>query len=141
MSLGTRCTQYLFLLSLNPPEASRLPEAAFEEAVDRIEQSLGLAGQPRAIVLHEKDGWRHAHCVWSRIDADTLTTRPMPFFKNPPRGARREISVAKTNDDRGTAKYTDGFTDSQPAATLRADARTLRPAFRRRLRIAIALPT
>ena len=27
------------------------------------------AGQPRAIVFHEKNGRRHAHCVWSRIDA------------------------------------------------------------------------
>lgn len=44
VSLGTRCTQYLFSLSLNPPEASRLPEAAFEEAVDRSSKASALRG-------------------------------------------------------------------------------------------------
>jgi len=32
-----------------------------------------LAGQPRAIVFHEKKGRRHAHVVWSRINSDTMT--------------------------------------------------------------------
>ena len=53
----------------------------FEAAIDRIEERLGLEGQPRAIVFHEKEGRRHAHCVWSRIDAETMTARQMPFFK------------------------------------------------------------
>lgn len=81
ISRGTKCRQYLFSLSLNPPEQERVPIAAFEEALDRIEARLGLTGQPRAIVFHEKEGRRHAHCVWSRIDADTMTARPLPFFK------------------------------------------------------------
>lgn len=81
-SLGTKCRQYLFSLSLSPPEQERVPAAVFEQAIDRIEQELGLGGQPRAIVFHEKEGRRHAHCVWSRIDARTMTARPMSFFKN-----------------------------------------------------------
>lgn len=44
----------------------------FEAAVEMAEQRLGLHGQPRAIVFHEKDGWRHAHTVWSWIDPDTM---------------------------------------------------------------------
>lgn len=82
VSLGTKCRQYLFSLSLSPPEDARVPESDFEEAIDRIESRLGLGGQPRAVVFHEKEGRRHAHCVWSRIDADTMTARPLPFFKN-----------------------------------------------------------
>jgi hypothetical protein len=42
------------------------------------------------VVFHEKEGRRHAHCVWSRIDADTMTARPLPFFKN----KLREVSKA-----------------------------------------------
>lgn len=82
VSRGTKCRQYLFSLSLSPPEQERVPPAIFERAIDTIEQRLGLEGQPRAIVFHEKDGRRHAHCVWSRIDAETMTARPMSFFKN-----------------------------------------------------------
>jgi hypothetical protein len=41
----------------------------FELAIERIEERLGLQGQPRAIVIHEKNARVHAHCVWSRIDA------------------------------------------------------------------------
>jgi hypothetical protein len=82
ISRGTQCRQYLFSLSLSPPEAERVPVAIFENAIERVEGRLGLTGQPRAIVFHEKEGRRHAHCVWSRIDADTMTARPMSFFKN-----------------------------------------------------------
>lgn len=82
ISRGTQCRQYLFSLSLSPPEQERVPVAIFQNAIDQIEDRLGLTGQPRAIVFHEKEGRRHAHCVWSRIDADTMTARPMSFFKN-----------------------------------------------------------
>jgi hypothetical protein len=82
ISLGTKCRQYLFSLSLSPPDNERVSVAIFERAIDQIEERLGLDGQPRAVVFHEKDGRRHAHCVWSRIDADTMTACPMSFFKN-----------------------------------------------------------
>lgn len=81
VSRGTKCRQYLFSLSLSPPEQERVPVEVFERAIDRIEERLGLDGQPRAIVFHEKEGRRHAHCVWSRIDAGTMTARQMSFFK------------------------------------------------------------
>lgn len=82
ISLGTRCRNYLFSLSLNPPESSRVTVEEFEAAIDKVERSLGLNDQPRAVVFHEKEGRRHAHCVWSRIDAETMTARQLPFFKN-----------------------------------------------------------
>lgn len=82
ISRGTKCRQYLFSLSFSPPETARVTEAQFEQAIDEAERRLGLDGQPRAIVFHEKQGRRHAHAVWSRIDAQTMTARPVPFFKN-----------------------------------------------------------
>lgn len=65
---GTRCKQHLFSLSLNPPENEVVATADFEAAIDKVEDRLGLQDQPRAIVFHEKNGRRHAHVVWSRID-------------------------------------------------------------------------
>lgn len=81
ISRGTKCRQYLFSLSLSPPASASVSEAEFEEAIARIEERVGLAGQPRAFVFHEKEGRRHAHCVWSRIDSETMTAKPLPFFK------------------------------------------------------------
>jgi len=91
ISLGTKCRQYLFSLSLSPPEESSVPEETFERAIERIEEKLGLSGQPRAIVFHEKEGRRHAHCVWSRIDAQTMTARPLPYFKRKLMDVAREL--------------------------------------------------
>jgi len=42
---------------------------------------MGLDNQPRVIVFHEKEGRRHAHCVWSRINAETMTAINLPFYK------------------------------------------------------------
>lgn len=81
ISRGTKCRQYLFSLSLSPPEQERASPELFERTIDRIEERLGLEGQPRAIVFHEKEGRRHAHCVWSRIDAQSMTACHLPFFK------------------------------------------------------------
>jgi hypothetical protein len=82
ISRGTRCRNYLFSLSLNPPEQETVSVETFEATIARIEERLNLSGQPRAIVFHEKEGRRHAHCVWARIDAVTMTARHLPFFKN-----------------------------------------------------------
>ncbi|MEM8749941.1 MAG: relaxase/mobilization nuclease domain-containing protein [Pseudomonadota bacterium] len=81
VSKGTRCQQYLFSLSLNPPQNETASEPDFVAAVDRAEEALGLGEQPRAIVFHEKNGRRHAHAVWSRIDVETMTAVNLPHFK------------------------------------------------------------
>lgn len=72
VSRGTRCKQYLFSVSFNPPMAAMVSTNVFEAAIARVEKDLGLTGQPRAIVFHEKAGRRHAHCVWSRIRPDDM---------------------------------------------------------------------
>tara|TARA_A100001391_G_scaffold153410_2_gene111252 strand:- start:27660 stop:29045 length:1386 start_codon:yes stop_codon:yes gene_type:complete len=72
ISRATRCKQFLYSMSLNPPPDHQVSTEAFEAAIDRAEERLGLSGQPRAIVFHEKEGRRHAHCVWSRIKTDEM---------------------------------------------------------------------
>lgn len=75
ISKGTRCRQFLFSLSLNPPEYADVPIEDFEAAIDEIERKLGLLDQPRVIVFHEKKGRRHCHVVWSRLMFSEHTNR------------------------------------------------------------------
>lgn len=91
ISMGTRCKQYLFSLSLNPPGHENVRVEVFETAIAKIEERLGLSAQARMIVFHEKEGRRHAHCVWSRINADTMTAIDMPFFKTKLREVSKEL--------------------------------------------------
>ncbi len=81
VTMGTRCKQHLFSLSLSPPATENVRVDVFEKAIEAIEEKLGLTGQPRIVVFHEKEGRRHAHCAWSRINADTMTAIDLPHFK------------------------------------------------------------
>lgn len=93
ISKGTKCKQFLFSVSLNPPPQEQVEISTFEDAIARIEERNGLSGQPRAVVFHEKEGRRHAHAVWSRINADTMTAKNLPFFKNKLRELSRELYI------------------------------------------------
>ncbi|QIK41058.1 relaxase/mobilization nuclease domain-containing protein [Pontivivens nitratireducens] len=90
---GTRCKNFLFSVSLSPPETENVPIDIFESAVNRIEKRLGLEGQPRAIVFHEKEGRRHAHVVWSRIDVRELKAINLPHYKNKLNGIARDLYI------------------------------------------------
>lgn len=91
VSRATKCEQFLFSVSLNPPPSESVRIEVFEEALRKIEERVGLQGQPRAVIFHEKHGRRHAHAVWSRIDADTLTAKQLSFFKQKLTAISREI--------------------------------------------------
>lgn len=91
ISKATQCKQFMFSLSLNPPQDHIATEAELLDAANRAEQALGLDGQPRAIVMHEKEGRRHAHVVWSRIDTDEMKAINLPHFKNKMRDLSRDL--------------------------------------------------
>lgn len=91
ISKGTRCRQYLFSLSLSPPQTEAVRAEVFEKALDAIEDKLGLNGQPRIVVFHEKEGRRHCHAVWSRIDAEKMTAKSLPFFKTKLRDVSKQL--------------------------------------------------
>lgn len=107
LSRGTKCKQYLFSVSLSPPATESVRSEVFEQACSMIEDRLGLKGQPRMIVFHEKEGRRHAHAVWSRIDADTMTAKPLPFFKSKLRDIGKQLFL-----ENGW-KMPEGFIDSK----------------------------
>jgi hypothetical protein len=88
---GTRCTQCVFSLSLNPPKDASASVDDLRDAADRAEKVLGLDRQPRALVIHEKNGRRHAHVVWSRIDADEMKAVNLPYYKNKLRDLSKDL--------------------------------------------------
>jgi hypothetical protein len=91
MASGTQCKKFLFSVSLNPPQSESVRVEVFERVADAIEERLGLTGQPRVMIFHEKEGRRHAHAVWSRIDTETLTARKLDFFKTKLNALSREL--------------------------------------------------
>jgi len=91
ISLGTKCQQYLFSLSLNPPKSAKVSIAEFEKVIGEVERRMGLSGQPRAVVFHEKKGRRHAHCVWSRIDVGKMRAINLSHYKLRLRDISREL--------------------------------------------------
>lgn len=77
VSKGTQAKQFMYSLSLNPLGEEAASTADFETAIEKAEKKLSLEGQPRVVVFYEKEGRRHAHCVWSRIDSNEMKAIPM----------------------------------------------------------------
>lgn len=82
--------KFMFSVSINPPKSAHASTADFINAANRAEQSLGLTGQQRAIVFHEKEGRRHAHVVWSRID-ENLKAIKLDYYKKELNKLSREL--------------------------------------------------
>jgi len=77
----TKCRDYLYSFSVNPLEDGygRLTREQHLDYIDRVEEKLGLSGQPRLVVFHIKDEREHCHVVWSRIDVDQGKAVQMAF--------------------------------------------------------------
>lgn len=94
----TRARQYLCSLSINPDERQgRLTRAQYLDYIERAEVALGLTGQPRVIIFHEKqdDGGElreHCHVVWSRTDVKNKRAIPLAFFKEKLMAVTREFA-------------------------------------------------
>jgi hypothetical protein len=95
MAGATKAEQPFFHVQVRNRDGETLTRQQWEKAADRIEQILGLAGQPRAIAFHtyERNGEEHMHVAWSRIDQDTLTAKPLPFFKDRLKKISRELEL------------------------------------------------
>lgn len=81
----TRAKNYLYSLSINPdPAQGPLTREQYADYLARAEESLGLGGQPRAVVFHIKEGRdghlrEHCHAIWSRTDIQDLKSIPIAF--------------------------------------------------------------
>lgn len=68
----TKSKKGLYHAQINPAigEDKLMDDTKWFQAADILAKELGLENQRRAIVLHEKKGRIHAHCVWERYDHD-----------------------------------------------------------------------
>jgi hypothetical protein len=66
------CKKPFYHASINTRADERMTPEQRAQAIDRLEKELGLSGQPRAVVAHEKKDREHCHVVWSRIDLDKM---------------------------------------------------------------------
>jgi hypothetical protein len=72
VAAGARSTKPFYHGSINTRADERLTDEQRTQAIDRLENALGLTGQPRVVVVHEKEGREHCHIVWSRIDLERM---------------------------------------------------------------------
>ena len=75
---GSRTKRPFYHASINMQAGERLSDAQRFKAIDRLEAELGLTGQPRVVVVHEKkdsnlDDREHCHVVWLRVNVETMT--------------------------------------------------------------------
>jgi hypothetical protein len=66
------CEKPFYHASINTRAEERMTPEQRGQAIDRLEKELGLTGQPRVVVLHEKKDREHIHIVWSRIDLERM---------------------------------------------------------------------
>lgn len=70
---GTRGRYGLYHANIDPDAQYAMTAEQWTRAVDLLERELGLDGQPRVVVMHEKNDRQHIHVVWQRTDIDTMT--------------------------------------------------------------------
>ncbi|MCV6545676.1 MAG: relaxase/mobilization nuclease domain-containing protein [Cohaesibacter sp.] len=136
ISKGTKCSQFMFSLSFNPPKDADASEQDFKDAIEKAEQKLGLDHQPRAIVFHEKEGRRHAHVVWSRIDAGSMKAINLPHFKNKLKSLARDLYLDHgwelpdgLRRDGGRSPLNFTLAEWQQAKRLKLDPREIKQSF------------
>ena len=69
---GARSKRPFYHASINTRADEAMTPAQRDHAIDQLEASLGLTGQPRVVVEHVKYGRAHTHVVWSRIDLENM---------------------------------------------------------------------
>lgn len=74
-TLATKGKLGLYHANIDPDAKYDMTPQQWMRAVEILEEELGLQGQPRAVVMHEKHGRSHIHVVWARADMDTMTLR------------------------------------------------------------------
>lgn len=64
-------TNPLYHVSFRLEEGAELTPEQWRECADRLEKNLKMEGNPRALVMHEENGEKHLHVVWSRMNDET----------------------------------------------------------------------
>ena len=98
----TRCTNYLYSLSINPDQRQgRLTTEQYLDYIERTEQRLGFSGQPRAIVFHVKKRSvprEHCHVITAAIRRVPSSARWKSWATSSPpaRGPTSRLTITAT---------------------------------------------
>lgn len=141
MAEATRCEQPFFHVQVRNPDGEELSRDQWLRVANRIESKLGLTDQPRAIAFHidATTGHEHMHLAWSRIDGETMTARPLPFFKERLKEVSRELErtldltrVKNERDGTALAPTRNEFEQARRLGTdIHAVRQTIRDCFER----------
>lgn len=136
ISKGTKCDQFMFSLSINPPKDKDASEQDLLDAVERAEKKIGLDNQPRTVVFHEKEGRRHAHVVWSRIKASEMKAINLSHYKSKLTSLSRQLFLDHGWDlpnglrhDAGKSPLNFTLDEWQQAKRLGLDPREIKQSF------------
>ena len=98
----THCEKPFYHVAFRAAPGEELNEEQWRKCADRLEEKLGLEGHNRAMVLHEKEGERHLHVVWSRLDPETLKAANLYHdhyrCKEVAREIERELNLTRVRD-------------------------------------------
>lgn len=76
----TRGRKGLYHATIDPAYGEdNLTQEQWQRCADVLGEQLGLAGQPRVIVLHNKKGRTHAHVVWQRAKGSVFVSDSHSF--------------------------------------------------------------
>ena len=137
MMAATKAEQPFFHVQVRNRDGENLTRQQWEHAADRIERMMGLTDQPRAIAFHidEKTGHEHMHVAWSRIDEETMTAKPLPFFKRRLKTISRELELEfglepVTNHREGSIEFGPTRAEQEQARRLGLDIHEVRNTIR-----------
>lgn len=137
MAAATKCTAPFFHLSVRNRDEERLDRSQWEYVANSIERMLGLTGQPRAVAFHtaEDTGHSHMHIAWSRINEETLTAKPLPFFKHRIKQVCRQLEehfglTPVPNQREGSIRFAPTRDEEEQARRLQVDVHATRETIR-----------
>ena len=100
----------LYHANINPRKNEVLTPEQYQKACDALMEKLGMQGQPRAIVMHQKQGRQHAHLVVQLTDVNKgkLKTISNNYYKHKEvaRSLEKELELARTHEEKTGRSYT-----------------------------------
>lgn len=105
----TQSGKVLYHANINPRKNEALTPEQYIKACDTLMEKLGFEGQPRAIVMHQKQGRQHAHLVVQLTDIEKgkLKTISNNYYKHKEvsRSLEKEFELAKTHEKKTGRSY------------------------------------
>jgi len=137
MAKGTKCQNPFFHLYVRNRVGEILSRDQWQYTAKRIERILGLSDQPRAIAFHidRNTGEQHMHVAWSRIIHESLTAKPLPYYKTRLKQISRELErcfglAPVPNERKSSIRYAPTRAEEQQARRLGFDIHDVRETIR-----------